>query len=52
MKKEEKEVCEKIQGVPRIFWKNDEMPWLARSIGDIVVFEVGVFCEPEVFEKE
>ena len=34
--------------------KNDEVPGLAvsRSIGDIVAHEVGVSCEPEIFEKE
>ena len=37
-----------------MFRKNDEVPGLAvaRSIGDIVAHEVGVSCEPEVFEKE
>ena len=48
------EVSEKIPGAPRVFRKNDEVPGLAvaRSIGDIVAHEVGVSCEPEVFEKE
>jgi len=47
------EVSEKIPGAPRVFRKNDEVPGLAvaRSIGDIVAHEVGVSCEPEVFEK-
>lgn len=48
------EVSEKIPGAPRVFRKNDDVPGLAvaRSIGDIVAHEVGVSCEPEVFEKE
>ena len=48
------EVSEKIPGAPHVFRKNDEVPGLAvvRSIGDIVAQEVGVSCEPEVFEKE
>ena len=48
------EVSEKIPGPPRVFRKNDDVPGLAvaRSIGDIVAHEVGVSCEPEVFEKE
>ena len=48
------EVSEKIPGAPRVFRKNDEVPGLAvaRSIGDLVAHEVGVSCEPEVFEKE
>ena len=48
------EVSERIPGVPRVFRKNNEVPWLAvaRSIGDLVVHEVGVSCEPEIFEKE
>ena len=47
------EVSEKIPGAPRVFRKNDEVPGLAvaRSIGDILAHEVGVSCEPEVFEK-
>ena len=48
------EVSEKIPGAPRVFRKNDDVPGLAvaRSLGDIVAHEVGVSCEPEVFEKE
>lgn len=48
------EVSEKIPGAPRVFRKNDDVPGLAvaRSIGDIVAHEVGVSCDPEVFEKE
>ena len=48
------EVSEKIPGAPRVFRKNDDVPGLAvaRSIGDVVAHEVGVSCEPEVFEKE
>ena len=48
------EVSEKIMGVPRVFRKNDDEPGLAvaRSIGDNVAHDVGVSCDPEVFEKE
>ena len=48
------EVSEKIFGAPRIFRKNEEVPGLdvSRSIEDIVAHEVGVSCEPDVFEKE
>ena len=48
------EVSDKITGAPRVYRKNDEVPGLAvsRSIGDIVAHEVGVSCEPEIFEKE
>ena len=48
------EVSDKLTGAPRVYRKNDEVPGLAvaRSIGDIVAHEVGVSCEPEVFEKE
>ena len=48
------EVSEKIPGAPRILRKNEEVPGLdvSRSIEDIVAHEVGVSCEPEVFEKE
>ena len=48
------EVSDKITGLPRVYRKNDEVPGLAvsRSIGDIVAHEVGVSCEPEIFEKE
>ena len=48
------EVSDKISGAPRVYRKNDEVPGLAvsRSIGDIVAHEVGVSCEPEIFEKE
>ena len=47
------EVSDKITGAPRVYRKNDEVPGLAvsRSIGDIVAHEVGVSCEPEIFEK-
>jgi len=43
-----------MTGLPRVYRKNDEVPGLAvsRSIGDIVAHEVGVSCEPEIFEKE
>ena len=49
-----REVSEKIPGAPRVFRKNNEVPGLAvaRSIGNIFEHEVGVSCEPEVFEKE
>ena len=48
------EVSDKMTGLPRVYRKNDEVPGLAvsRSIGDIVAHEVGVSCEPEIFEKE
>ena len=48
------EVSDKLTGAPRVYRKNDEVPGLAvsRSIGDIVAHEVGVSCEPEIFEKE
>lgn len=48
------EVSEKIPGAPRVFRKNDDVPGLAvaRSVGDLVAHEVGVSCDPEVFEKE
>ena len=48
------EVSDKLAGAPRVYRKNDEVPGLAvsRSIGDIVAHEVGVSCEPEIFEKE
>ncbi|MCQ2821310.1 MAG: protein phosphatase 2C domain-containing protein [archaeon] len=48
------EVAEKTPGPPRVYRKNDDVPGLAvaRSIGDVVAHEVGVSCEPEVFEKE
>lgn len=48
------EVSEKVPGAPRVFRKNDDVPGLAvaRSVGDLVAHEVGVSCEPEVFEKE
>lgn len=59
------EVSEKIPGAPRVFRKNDDVNYknifillqvpglaVARSIGDIVAHEVGVSCDPEVFEKE
>ena len=48
------EVSDKITGLPRVYRKNDEVPGLAvsRSIGDVVAHEVGVSCEPEIFEKE
>ena len=48
------EVSDKITGAPRVYRKNDEVPGLAvsRSIGDVVAHQVGVSCEPEIFEKE
>jgi integrin-linked kinase-associated serine/threonine phosphatase 2C len=48
------EVSDKMTGAPRVYRKNDEVPGLAvsRSIGDIVAHQVGVSCEPEIFEKE
>ena len=49
------EVSDKsMGGAPRVYRKNDELPGLAvsRSIGDVVAHQVGVSCEPEVFEKE
>ena len=48
------EVSDKNNGPPRVYRKNDEVPGLAvsRSIGDVVAHQVGVSCEPEIFEKE
>ena len=48
------EVSDKMTGAPRVYRKNDEVPGLAvsRSIGDVVAHQVGVSCEPEIFEKE
>ena len=48
------EVSDKMYGAPRVYRKNDEVPGLAvsRSIGDVVAHQVGVSCEPEIFEKE
>ena len=48
------EVSDKLTVTPRFYRKNDEVSELAlsRSIGDIVAHEVGVSCEPEIFEKE
>jgi len=48
------EVSDKMTGAPRVYRKNDEVPGLAvsRSIGDVVAHQVGVSCEPEIFEKQ
>jgi serine/threonine protein phosphatase PrpC len=48
------EVTDKLQGVKRVFKKNEEAPGLAvsRSLGDLVGHECGVISEPEVIEKE